>query len=204
MRGLNAQTLLAAYAAGVFPMAESKHDLYLHWIDPERRGVLPLERFHVSRSLAKLLKRQVFEIRIDSDFQAVIDGCADSRPGREDSWINPIIRSLFLDLHAMNLAHSVEVWQNERLVGGLYGLALGGAFFGESMFSKVTNASKAALAHLVARLKAGGFLLLDVQFVTAHLASLGAIDISRADYHLQLARALAVQGDFFKLDEKMT
>jgi len=200
MKHLTPEILLAAYAAGIFPMAESRHDDFLHWIDPERRGILPLDRFHQSRSLAKTIRRRIFDVRVDSAFEAVIDGCAEAKSGREDTWINPIIRSLFLELHGMKLAHSVEVWQDGHLAGGLYGLALGGAFFGESMFSRTTNASKVALAHLVERLKAGGFTLLDVQFVTGHLASLGAIDIARANYHMQLARALSVQADFLRID----
>ncbi|MDK9721840.1 MAG: leucyl/phenylalanyl-tRNA--protein transferase [Rhodospirillales bacterium] len=200
MKGLTPEILLSAYAAGVFPMAESKTDDYLHWIDPERRGILPLDGFHLPKSLAKTIRKGVFEIRIDSAFEAVIDGCAAPAPGREDSWINPIIRRLFLDLHAMKLAHSVEAWKDGRLAGGLYGLALGGAFFGESMFSNVTDASKVALAHLVLRLQAGGFTLLDVQFITAHLARFGVVDIERARYHLLLARALQIPADFFAQD----
>lgn len=200
MRALTPEILLSAYAAGIFPMAESKTDAYLHWIDPERRGILPLDGFHIPRSLAKTIRKGVFEIRVDTAFEAVIDGCAAPAPGREDSWINPIIRSLFLELHAMKLAHSVEAWQDGRLAGGLYGLALGGAFFGESMFSKATDASKVALAHLILRLQAGGFSLLDVQFITAHLARFGVVDIPRSEYHLLLARALQIPADFFALD----
>lgn len=200
MRALTPEILLSAYAAGVFPMAESKNDDYLHWIDPERRGILPLDGFHIPKSLAKTIRKGVFEIRVDSAFEAVIDGCAAPAPGREDSWINPIIRSLFLELHAMKLAHSVEAWRDGQLLGGLYGLALGGAFFGESMFSRATDASKVALAHLVLRLQAGGFTLLDVQFITAHLARFGVIDIARARYHLLLARALQIPADFFAQD----
>lgn len=200
MRALTPEILLSAYAAGVFPMAESKTDDYLHWIDPERRGILPLDGFHIPRSLAKTIRKGLFEIRVDSAFEAVIDGCAAPAPGREDSWINPIIRGLFLELHAMKLAHSVEAWKDGQLLGGLYGLALGGAFFGESMFSNVTDASKVALAHLVLRLQAGGFTLLDVQFITAHLARFGVVDIPRSEYHLLLARALQIPADFFAQD----
>lgn len=200
MRQLTAEVLLSAYAAGVFPMAESKEDLFLHWIDPERRGILPLDGFHVPKSLAKTIRRGGFEIRIDTAFEAVIGGCAEPGPGREDTWINPIIRALFLDLHKMNLAHSVESWRDGKLVGGLYGLALGGAFFGESMFSRVADASKVALAHLVERLNAGGFTLLDIQFITGHLSRFGAIEIPRSDYHVLLAGALSISADFFALD----
>jgi leucyl/phenylalanyl-tRNA--protein transferase len=200
MRALTPEILLAAYAAGVFPMAESRDDLYLHWIDPEKRGILPLDGFHIPRSLAKTLRKGVYDIRIDTAFEAVIDGCAEPKPGREDTWINPIIKSLFLKLHAMGLAHSVEAWRNNELAGGLYGLALSGAFFGESMFSRATDASKAALAHLVLRLKAGGFALLDVQFITSHLVKFGAVEIARSDYHLLLKRALDLPADFFALD----
>lgn len=202
MRALTPEILLSAYAAGIFPMAESKTDDYLHWIDPERRGILPLDGFHIPRSLAKTIRKGLFEIRVDTAFEAVIDGCAAPAPGREDSWINPIIRSLFLELHAMKLAHSVEAWKDGRLAGGLYGLALGGAFFGESMFSNATDASKVALAHLVLRLQAGGFTLLDVQFITAHLARFGVVDIERAQYHLLLARALQIPADFYAQDAR--
>lgn len=200
MRELTPEILLSAYAAGVFPMAESRDDSYLHWIDPERRGVLPLDGFHIPKSLAKTLKKAPFDIRVDHAFEAVIDGCAAPRPGREDTWINPIIRDLFLKLREMGLAHSVECWRNGELAGGLYGLALGGAFFGESMFSRQTDASKVALVHLVRRLNAGGFVLLDAQFITEHLARFGAVDIPRAQYHLLLRRALAVPADFHALD----
>ncbi|CAA6605285.1 Leucyl/phenylalanyl-tRNA--protein transferase [Rhodospirillaceae bacterium LM-1] len=200
MRSLTPEILLSAYAAGVFPMAESKTDDYLHWIDPERRGILPLDDFHLSKSLAKTIRKGRFQIRVDGDFEAVIDGCAEAAPGREDSWINPVIRQLFLELHAMRLAHSVEAWQDGKLAGGLYGLAMGGAFFGESMFSRRTDASKVALAHLVERLRAGGFILLDIQFITTHLARFGAIDIPRAEYHSLLARALQIPADFHALE----
>lgn len=202
MRELTPEILLSAYAAGIFPMAERRDDLYLHWIDPERRGILPLDAFHIPKSLAKTIRKAPFEIRVDCDFEAVIDGCAAPRPGHEDTWINPVIRELFLKLHAMKFAHSVECWQDGQLAGGLYGLALGGAFFGESMFSRQTDASKVALVHLVERLNAGGFTLLDTQFITDHLARFGAVDIPRARYHLLLRRALDRTADFFALDSQ--
>lgn len=182
--------LLRAYAMGVFPMARSRDDAKLYWVDPEQRGILPLERFHLPRSLAKTLRRNPFEMRVDSAFAEVMAGCAESRPGREDTWINPRIVELFCHLHRLGSAHSVESWQDGRLVGGLYGLALGAAFFGESMFSRETDASKAALVDLVARLRLGGFRLLDTQFITGHLSRFGAVEIPRRHYHRLLHRAL--------------
>lgn len=198
MQTLTADILLRAYANGIFPMARTKDDPLLYWIDPEERGILPLAGFHVPRSLWRALRRGEFEIRCDSAFPAVIDGCAETRPEREETWINPVIRRLFLELHHRGLAHSVETWAEGRLVGGLYGLALGGAFFGESMFSRATDASKVALVHLVARLNRGGFTLLDTQFVTEHLARFGATEIPRAEYHQRLAQALERQAVFYR------
>jgi leucyl/phenylalanyl-tRNA--protein transferase len=189
--------LLRAYACGVFPMAEGRDDPELHWIDPRRRGVLPLDAFHLPRRLARTLRQQRFEVRVDSDFDGVLKGCAEPRPGRDDTWINPIILRLMRQLFERGYAHSVECWRGGRLVGGLYGIALSGAFFGESMFSRERDASKVALAHLVLRLKLGGFRLLDTQFVTEHLKQFGAIEIPRADYHRQLAAALAVPAKFY-------
>lgn len=189
---LTADLLLAAYVAGVFPMAEGRDDPQLFWVDPRRRGVLPIERFHISRSLARRLRRGGFSVTIDTDFEGVIDGCAD----RPETWINPTIRALFTELHARGFAHSVEIWHQGRLVGGVYGLALGGAFFAESMFSRESDGSKIALAYLVDRLRAGGFVLLDTQFLTPHLQSLGGEEISRAEYRRRLARALPMTADF--------
>jgi leucyl/phenylalanyl-tRNA--protein transferase len=189
--------LLQAYAAGIFPMAESAEDNALYWVEPEFRGILPLDSFHIPRSLRKVIRQQRFEIRIDSDFSGVIDACAAKTPARTSTWINLRIRKLYGQLHHMGVCHSVEAWSGDRLVGGLYGVKIGAAFFGESMFSHVRDASKAALVHLVARLNAGGFLLLDAQFMTEHLRQFGAVAIPRADYRPKLEIALAGAGDFF-------
>lgn len=191
MRVLTPEMLLRAYAMGIFPMARSRTDRQLQWIDPEDRGILPLDGFHLPRSLRKTLRRGIFEIRFDTAFAQVMETCAETAEDRDETWINDEIIRLFVELHRAGLTHSVESWRNGKLVGGLYGLALGGAFFGESMFSRVNDASKVALVHLVARLKAGGYTLLDTQFITPHLASLGAIEIPRARYLALLNRALA-------------
>jgi leucyl/phenylalanyl-tRNA--protein transferase len=187
--------LLQAYASGVFPMASSAESDELFWVDPKERGILPLDGLHVSRRLARSFLAGGFEIRIDSDFAGVVAACAD----REETWINPEIRQLYGELHRMGHAHSVEIRDERGLAGGLYGVALGGAFFGESMFSRRRDASKHALVALVARLRAGGFRLLDTQFVTPHLARLGAIEVSRAAYHRALAAALDRPADFLAL-----
>lgn len=184
--------LLRAYASGVFPMAESADAQETFWVDPKRRGILPLDALHVSRSLRRTLTRGSFEIRIDTAFGAVVDACAD----RPETWINADIKGLYRALNRMGRAHSVEVWMENELAGGLYGVALGGAFFGESMFSRRPDASKIALVALVARLRAGGFRLLDTQFVTDHLARLGAIEISRQAYHERLREAINRPADF--------
>jgi len=189
--------LLRAYACGVFPMAAGRDDPEVHWIDPRRRGVLPLDGFHLPHRLARTLRQQRFEVRVDADFEGVLEGCAEPGPGRDDTWINPIILRLMRQLFERGYAHSIECRRAERLVGGLYGIAISGAFFGESMFSRERDASKVALAHLVLRLKLGGFRLLDTQFVTEHLKQFGAIEIPRADYHRQLAAALAVPARFY-------
>jgi len=193
--GITPELLLRAYASGVFPMAESADAEALFWVDPERRGILPLDGLRVSRRLARSFRGGDFAIRVDADFEGVIGACAD----RPETWINPAIRRLYVELHRRGHAHSVEVWQDERLAGGLYGVALGAAFFGESMFSRVRDASKLALVALVARLNAGGFRLLDTQFVTEHLARLGAVEIARADYRRRLAAALGRPADFRRL-----
>jgi leucyl/phenylalanyl-tRNA--protein transferase len=186
--------LLRAYAAGVFPMAESRRSDRLYWLDPALRGVLPLDGgFHLSRRLRRTALSDRFAVTVDQDFAGVIRGCAEPAPGRTDTWINEEIERLFLDLHARGAAHSVEVMAAGRLVGGLYGVSLGGAFFGESMFSRVTDASKVALVHLVARLRLGGYTLLDTQFLTSHLARFGAVEIPKTDYKLRLAAALSVE-----------
>ncbi len=196
MARLTPELLLNAYSVGIFPMAESRDDPELYWIDPERRGILPLDRFHVSRSLRKRVRNGPFEIRVDSEFAATVAACAEPTPERPDSWINDEIRRLYQALHEQGFAHSVETWLDGQIVGGLYGVALGGAFFGESMFSRVTDASKVALVQLVARLKEGGFTLLDTQFVTAHLARFGATEIPRAEYRRRLGAALRVPARF--------
>jgi leucyl/phenylalanyl-tRNA--protein transferase len=193
---LSPQMLLKAYALGVFPMAESREDSEVYWIDPELRGVLPLESFHVPRRLRRTVRQRRFEIRCDSDFEGVIEGCAAPGPGRRDTWINNQIYMLNRQLFQMGFAHTVECWLDERMVGGLYGISIGGAFFGESMFSLERDASKVALVHLVLRLKRAGYLLLDTQFVTPHLQRFGAIEISRAEYRQRLARAIAVPARF--------
>ncbi len=185
MPELTPELLLHGYSVGIFPMSESRDDPEIFWVDPRRRGILSLDGFHISRSLRRAMQRTPWTVTIDRDFEGVVDGCAD----REDTWINAEIRALYLALHEREQAHSIEVWDNESLVGGVYGVVLGGAFFGESMFSRRTNASKIALACLVDRLKQGGFTLFDTQFITDHLASLGAIEITRAQYHAQLAAA---------------
>jgi leucyl/phenylalanyl-tRNA--protein transferase len=183
-------------------MAEDADDDHLHWFDPRERGIFPLDGLIVSKSLAKTIRARTFEIRVDTSFDAVITACAESQPGRERTWINGSIARLFRELFDMGFVHSVEAWRDGRLAGGLYGLALGGAFFGESMFHRATDASKVCLTYLVARLRRGGYSLLDAQFVTPHLASLGAIEISRADYRQKLDAALQLSGDFHLLDAK--
>jgi leucyl/phenylalanyl-tRNA--protein transferase len=193
---LSPQMLLRAYAIGVFPMAESRDDPEIYWIDPELRGVLPLESFHLPRRLKRTLRQRPFEIRCDTDFEGIIKGCAAPGPGRRDTWINNQIHLLNRQLFQMGFAHTVECWRDGELVGGLYGISIGGAFFGESMFSVERDASKVALAHLVIRLKKSGFLLLDTQFVTPHLQRFGAIEISRPDYRQRLARAVAAPARF--------
>jgi len=193
---LTPEMLLRAYAFGIFPMGESRANPVLYWIDPEHRGILPLECFHLPRRLRRTLRAGEFTIRCDSAFEAVIDACAEPGPGRPDSWINRPIRDLYCGLAMRGFAHSVETWIGEELVGGLYGVALGGAFFGESMFSRRRDASKVALTHLVARLSYGGFELLDTQFVTKHLARFGAIEIPREDYQIRLTRAIAAPARF--------
>jgi leucyl/phenylalanyl-tRNA--protein transferase len=190
------QVLLKAYGCGIFPMAESAGDPTLYWIEPERRGVLPLNAVHVPKRLARTINQNVFEVRVDHDFEGVISGCAASRVGRRTTWINKRIRELYGELFEMGDCHTVETWLNGELVGGLYGVQLGRAFFGESMFSYVTDASKVALVYLVARLNKGGFQLLDTQFVTEHLKRFGAIEISRDQFHRQLETALQGRADF--------
>ena len=196
MLRLTPEILVRAYAAGIFPMAESADDPELFWVDPRRRGILPLDAFHVPHRLRRVVRRQIFEIRCDSAFEDVIRGCAEASEKRPNTWINDEIVRLYAALFAHGAAHSVECWRDGRLVGGLYGVSLGAAFFGESMFSAETDASKVALVHLVARLRLCGFRLLDTQFLTPHLARFGAIEISRKHYHRLLAEALTYRAVF--------
>lgn len=192
MHDLNPALLLSAYAKGIFPMSESRDDPEIFWVDPQQRGILPLNGFRISRSLAKTMRRGDFRISFDHDFAAVVKGCAD----RDETWINDTIFDLYTTLHRQGDAHSVEVWQDDALVGGAYGVTVGAAFFGESMFSKSTNASKIALAYLVDRLRLGGFQLCDTQFITDHLTSLGAVEISRAEYRKRLEQAISRPASF--------
>lgn len=184
--------LLRGYAMGIFPMAESRDDPTMFWVDPDRRGVLPLDGFHVSRSLARRMRRGGYRATLDQAFEEVLDGCAD----RDETWINAPIRALYMELFARGDAHSIEIREGGILTGGVYGVTIGAAFFGESMFSRATDASKLALAHLVDHLARQGFRLFDTQFLTAHLASLGAIEIPRAAYQRLLREALALRADF--------
>jgi len=196
------EVLLKAYACGIFPMAESAQDPALYWLEPEKRGVIPLERFHLPSRLARTVRADRFTVTVNRDFDAVLEGCAEPRPGRPRTWINTRIRVLYRKLHDRRHCHSLEVYDGETLVGGLYGVTLGRAFFGESMFHRARDASKVALVHLIARLKAGGFKLLDTQFVTDHLRTFGAIEVPRRQYHKLLEAALAGEGDFAALGTK--
>ncbi|WP_406870620.1 leucyl/phenylalanyl-tRNA--protein transferase [Thioclava sp. 'Guangxiensis'] len=189
---LTAELLLAGYANGIFPMAESRDDPRLYWFEPKLRGVIPLEGFHLSRSLAREIRRMPYRIRVNYAFRATVEGCA----ARDETWINEALFSLYDQLHMHGFAHSMEVWDGDALVGGLFGVSLGGAFFGESMFSRRKNASKIAITYVVDRLKTCGFTLFDTQYLTPHLASLGGIEIPRAQYRAQLEQALEVKGDF--------
>lgn len=206
---LDPALLLKAYAAGIFPMADGRDAPDVYWVEPKRRGILPLDGFRLSRSLAKTLRSGKFTTSCDAAFGAVVSACAESAPDRPSTWINGQIEAAVCHLHNVGQAHSIETWQDGALVGGLYGIRLGRAFFGESMFSRTTDASKVALAHLVARLRCGGFTLLDCQFITPHLESMGAIEIDRNHYMVLLSAALsrdagagspATSGDFFAFD----
>ena len=187
---LTPDLLVRAYAGGIFPMAEAGDSDEIFWVDPKERGILPLDGFHISHRLARTLRADRFEIFCDRDFTATMRACAEATETRPSTWINDEIVAVYSELHRRGLAHSVESWRGGELAGGLYGVALGGAFFGESMFSRATDASKIALAHLVARLRHGGFALLDTQFVTKHLSQFGAITVTRAQYRRLLAKAL--------------
>jgi leucyl/phenylalanyl-tRNA--protein transferase len=193
------EVLLKAYACGIFPMAESADDPALYWIEPERRGVLPFDSFHVPARLKRTVRQDRYRVVCDVDFDAVIDACAEPATGRARTWINTRIRTLYRGLYTRGHCHTVEVYDGPDLVGGLYGVSLGGAFFGESMFHRVRDASKIALVHLVARLRAGGFVLLDTQFVTDHLKTFGARELTRRQYHRQLEAALLANGRFAAL-----
>ncbi|MGR9245910.1 leucyl/phenylalanyl-tRNA--protein transferase [Rhizobium leguminosarum] len=188
--GITPDILLRAYSIGLFPMAESADDPEIFWVEPELRGVLPFDHFHVSKSLAKTVRKKPFEIRFDHAFDQVIAACAEETSGRPSTWINKTIRSLYSTLFDMGHAHTVEAWEGDELVGGLYGVSLGSAFFGESMFSRRTDASKICLVHLVDRLRERGFTLLDTQFTTEHLKTFGAIDVPKADYAAMLTAAM--------------
>ena len=190
------EVLLKAYACGIFPMAESAEDPALYWIEPERRGILPLDRFHVPSRLARTVRSSRFSVVVDRDFDGVLDGCSEPMPGRTRTWINTRIRSLYRKLYERGDCHTVEVYEGDELVGGLYGVSLGRAFFGESMFHRARDASKVALVHLVARLRAGHYRLLDTQFVTEHLRTFGAVEVSRPAYHKLLDAALVGEGNF--------
>ena len=196
MTELTPTLVLRAYAMGVFPMAESHDAETVFWVDPQMRGVLPLDRFHVPRRLKRTVRQGKFEVRCDTNFEGVIDACAEWQEDRRDTWINDEVRALFRALHAMGVVHTVECWRENALVGGLYGLQLGGAFFGESMFSRESDASKVALVHLVARMIHGGFTLLDTQFITDHLAQFGTVEIPRAAYRARLELAMTQPAEF--------
>ena len=198
-RAFTVEDLLGCYESGVFPMADTREDEDIYLIDPAERGVLPLERFHVPRRLARTIRSDLYEVRIDSAFDQVVESCAAARPGRTDTWISRPIQDLYREAFARGHGHSVECWLGPRLVGGLYGVSLGGAFFGESMFSTERDASKVALAHLAARLMVGQYSLLDTQFITEHLLQFGAIEIARADYKRRLRAALERTADFYAL-----
>lgn len=194
------ELIVRAYRAGIFPMAEDAASTDLFWVSPDERGIIPLDGFKLSTSLRKSIRRNNFSIRVDTNFPAIIHGCATVGVDRNSTWINASIRAVYGELFRRGVAHTVEVWDDGDLVGGLYGLSIGGAFFGESMFHRKTDASKIALAHLVARLNAGGYRLLDTQFVTSHLASLGGIEIARGEYEERLAVALTVEADWHAWD----
>lgn len=197
MSTITPQILLRAYSAGIFPMAESAEDNALYWVEPDERGIIPLDGLKISQSLRKSVRHGGFDICIDTDFAAVIGQCAARTADRKLTWINQRIVSLYIQLHRLGCCHSVEAWRDGKLVGGLYGVRIGAIFFGESMFSRVTDASKVALVHLVARLNAGGFKLLDAQFVNPHLERLGAVKLPKAAYHKLMEPLLGQDADFF-------
>lgn len=197
------ELVIKAYRAGIFPMSESADSKDIFWVDPDNRGIIPLDEFHISHRFRKTLRHNPYEIRHNTAFEKVLDACALQRPGREKTWISPKIKALYLTLFRLGFAHSLEVWDKKtnELVGGLYGVVIAGAYFGESMFSFKTDASKIALAHLVARLQKTGFKLLDTQFVTDHLRQFGAKEISRTEYHMMLSEALKTEVHFYEPTE---
>jgi len=199
---LTPELIVRAYQAGIFPMAEDAGSPDLFWVSPQQRGIIPLDAFHISRSLRKTLRTHPYQVKVDSDFDAVISGCAAPAHERETTWINPAIRRLYGALFERGIVHTVEVWDGSELVGGLYGVSLGGAFFGESMFHTRTDCSKIAMAHLLQRLVAGGYRLLDTQFITDHLKTFGAVEIPREDYEARLANALEYRGDYQAIDRE--
>ncbi|WP_374624646.1 leucyl/phenylalanyl-tRNA--protein transferase [Devosia sp.] len=201
---LTPELIVRAYQAGIFPMAEDAGSPDLFWVSPQQRGIIPLDGFHISRRLARTLRTHPYSVRIDTDFAGVVEGCATAGVDRDSTWINAEIRRLYGALFERGIAHTVEVWDGPTLVGGLYGLSLGAAFFGESMFHRRTDCSKIALANLLFRLRAGGYRLLDTQFVTDHLRSFGGIEIAREDYELRLADAMRHRGDFLAFDRQST
>jgi leucyl/phenylalanyl-tRNA--protein transferase len=196
------ELIIRAYRAGIFPMAEDADDEDVFWVSPEHRGILPLDGFRASKSLRKTMRKSGWSIRVDTDWDGIIEGCATVGEDRDTTWINSTIRAVYGELFRRGIAHTVEVWDGSELVGGLYGLAIGAAFFGESMFHRRTDASKMAMAHLVDRLNTGGFRLLDTQFLTPHLASLGGIEISRAEYEDRLGLAVTLDADWSAWDRR--
>ena len=200
MMEITPEVLLKAYACGIFPMSESADDPGMFWVEPDMRGVIPLDGFHVPKRLARTVRQGVYDVTANKSFSRVLALCAEDTPDRPDTWINGRIAALYNELHKMGYCHSIECWQNEELVGGLYGVCLQGAFFGESMFSRARDASKVALVHLVERLNVGGFALLDTQFNTDHLSQFGAISVPKKDYEVMLEEALEVEADFFAID----
>jgi leucyl/phenylalanyl-tRNA---protein transferase len=201
-RDLDPETLLRAYAYGIFPMAQDRHDTTLYWMDPDPRGILPLDGFHIPKRLARTVRSDNYRVRVDTAFTRVMEACAAPTDERRSTWINDRILALYTQLFEQGHAHSVETWSGETLVGGLYGVSVGGAFFGESMFSRARDASKVALVHLVARLRAGGYQLLDTQYTTSHLSQFGVVEIPRKDYRRRLRRAVATKADFYSLPLK--
>ncbi len=197
---LTPEVILRAYQAGIFPMAEDASSADLFWVSPELRGIIPLDGVHISRSLRKTLREHPYSLRVDTDFAAVIEGCATAGTERDTTWINPAIRKLYGALFDRGFVHTVEVWDGPALVGGLYGVSMGAAFFGESMFHRKTDCSKIAMAHLIERLRAGNYRLLDTQFVTDHLKTFGGVEVPREDYELRLADALSHVADYGAID----